>query len=589
MIARAIPRSGRSRAYVDGRLATVTELAELGALLVDLHGQHAHQSLLHPAAQRDALDRFAGVDLAPLRAARVAVRDLLDELGRLGGDERARARELDLVRYQVDEIDAAASAAPTRTASSRARRTRWPTRPRTARRPPWRWPRSAATATTPRSTARRPRPTRSRGRGGARRAGAVRGRRGAAAGARRRGGRRGVELRAAGETIDEDPERLEAVRQRRHLLRELRRKYGETLEDVIAEGERLRARLAELEGHDAARRRSSTASWRRLAPTRPRSPPRWRRRGGRRPLTWRRASRPTWSSWPCPRRRCRVAVEGADPGDDVEVLLAANPGTPPLPLAKVASGGELARTMLALRLVLTDAPPTLVFDEVDAGIGGAAARGRGPGAGRGSGREHQVLVVTHLPQVAAYADAQVQVAKHSDDEATVSRRRGPRRRRAGGRAVADAVRPARQRRRPHPRRRAAGHRGRRQGALVAPAGGPSRRPRPSPTVRPTGGVDRRNGRRVGRPRRRNLADGPVTGIARIDRRTKRLVRRLQPGDIAVINHEDLDRVAAETLVDAAAGRRWSTPRRRSAAATRTSGRCCCARPASRSSTTSAPR
>jgi uncharacterized membrane-anchored protein len=68
---------------------------------------------------------------------------------------------------------------------------------------------------------------------------------------------------------------------------------------------------------------------------------------------------------------------------------------------------------------------------------------------------------------------------------------------------------------------------------------------------PTGGVDRRNGRRVGRSRRRNLADGPVTGIARIDRRTKRLVKRLQPGDIAVINHEDLDRVAAETLVDAA--------------------------------------
>ena len=68
---------------------------------------------------------------------------------------------------------------------------------------------------------------------------------------------------------------------------------------------------------------------------------------------------------------------------------------------------------------------------------------------------------------------------------------------------------------------------------------------------PTGGVDRRNGRRVGRPRRRNQANGPVTGIARIDRRTKRLVKRLQPGDIAVINHEDLDRVAAETLVDAA--------------------------------------
>ena len=101
------------------------------------------------------------------------------------------------------------------------------------------------------------------------------------------------------------------------------------------------------------------------------------------------------------------------------MLLAANPGTPPLPLAKVASGGELARTMLALRLVLTGAPPTLVFDEVDAGIGGAAALAVGRSLARLAG-EHQVLVVTHLPQVAAYADAQVRVAKQSDDAATVS-------------------------------------------------------------------------------------------------------------------------------------------------------------------------
>jgi DNA repair protein RecN (Recombination protein N) len=90
-----------------------------------------------------------------------------------------------------------------------------------------------------------------------------------------------------------------------------------------------------------------------------------------------------------------------------------------LPLARVASGGELARTMLALRLVLTDAPPTLVFDEVDAGIGGAAAVTVGRSLARLAGA-HQVLVVTHLPQVAAYADAQMRVAKHSDEAATVS-------------------------------------------------------------------------------------------------------------------------------------------------------------------------
>jgi DNA repair protein RecN (Recombination protein N) len=120
-----------------------------------------------------------------------------------------------------------------------------------------------------------------------------------------------------------------------------------------------------------------------------------------------------------PKAEVAVSVGGDDPGDEVEILLAANPGTPPLPLAKVASGGELARTMLALRLVLTDAPPTLVFDEVDAGIGGSAALAVGRSLAR-LATQHQVLVVTHLPQVAAYADGQVRVAKQSDDAATVS-------------------------------------------------------------------------------------------------------------------------------------------------------------------------
>ncbi|MBA2625011.1 MAG: DNA repair protein RecN, partial [Acidimicrobiia bacterium] len=105
-----------------------------------------------------------------------------------------------------------------------------------------------------------------------------------------------------------------------------------------------------------------------------------------------------------------VSVEGPDPGDSVQFLLSANAGEPPLPLAKVASGGELARAMLAARLVLTDAPPTLVFDEVDAGVGGQAALAVGRAlAALADGR--QVLVVTHLPQVAAFADAQVTVAK----------------------------------------------------------------------------------------------------------------------------------------------------------------------------------
>ena len=108
VLRRVVPREGRSRAYVNGRLATVGELADWGRRLVDLHGQHQHQSLLAAAVQRSALDHFAGIDLEPLIAARKALAALEEQLAALGGDDRERARELDLLRFQLEEIDAAA-------------------------------------------------------------------------------------------------------------------------------------------------------------------------------------------------------------------------------------------------------------------------------------------------------------------------------------------------------------------------------------------------------------------------------------------------------------------------------------------------
>jgi DNA repair protein RecN (Recombination protein N) len=419
VVARAIPRSGRSRAYVDGRLATASELAELGAALVDLHGQHAHQSLLHPAAQRAALDRFGDVDLGPLRHARAEVAAILDELAGMGGDERSRARELDLVRYQVDEIDGAAIEGPDE--DERLEADEDALADAAAHRE------AAAAAVAALSGADEA----SAGDGVASAADAVGVAVAAVAG---RGPFRAAEdrlralaaevtdlaadLRAGGEAIDEDPARLEVVRERRHLLRELRRKYGDTLADVIAEGGRLRARLAELEDHDrrAARLDDDLARARKVEAAEAATVAAARRAAAPRLAARIQAN---LTELAMPKAVVAIEVRGDDPGDDVEVLLAANPGTPPLPLARVASGGELARTMLALRLVLTDAPPTLVFDEVDAGIGGAAAIAVGRSLARLAGA-HQVLVVTHLPQVAAYADAQMRVAKHSDEAATVS-------------------------------------------------------------------------------------------------------------------------------------------------------------------------
>jgi DNA repair protein RecN (Recombination protein N) len=225
------------------------------------------------------------------------------------------------------------------------------------------------------------------------------------------------EVRGAGEAIEEDPERLAAVRERRHLLRDLRRKYGDTLAEVLGEAEALGARLAELERHDervgaleaerAAAEREAAVAAAALGAA---------RRAAAGPLA--EAVVGHLRELALPKARLEVTV-GDDPGDQVTFHLAANPGEPPLPLGKVASGGELARAMLALRLVLTDAPPTLVFDEVDAGIGGEAALAVGR-ALADVGTRHQVLVVTHLAQVAAFADAQVVVRKHEQGGRTVA-------------------------------------------------------------------------------------------------------------------------------------------------------------------------
>ena len=410
VLTRIIPRDGRSRAYIDGRLATVAALAEIGGGLVDLHGQHAHQSLLAPSVQRRALDRYGEVDLGPLKAAREQLAEIERSLQALGGDERTRAREIDLLRYQVDELAAAGltdageddrlEAEEGRLADAVAHR-------------------EAAALAVEELT----------GEGG--------GQDGLAAALAAVAGRApfatvegrllavqaelsdlASELRDVGESIVDDPERLAEVRARRHLLHELTRKYGESLAEVIAYGAELSERLADLEAYEERareldRRRSEAVAAVDAASSRVGEA----RRGAAPGLAA--ATQSHLAALAMPKAVLGVAVGDTDPGDDVAFTLAANPGAPLLPLAKVASGGELARTMLALRLVLTAGPPVLVFDEVDAGIGGAAALAVGRSLAE-LGSDHQVLVVTHLPQVAAFADAQVAVSKADDGSVTTT-------------------------------------------------------------------------------------------------------------------------------------------------------------------------
>ncbi len=418
VLARAVPRDGRTRAYVNGQLATVGALAEQGSRLVDLHGQHAHQSLLSMAVQRSALDRFGGIDLGPMEAARADLAAIDEQLDALGGDDRGRAKEIDYLRFQIAELTEAGLDDPEEDEHLAEEEERL----------------SDAVAHQQAGEA-----TYSAlvGDGGARDAIAAANsdivdRAPFHAMAERLGAVEAEltdlasELRAVRDSIEHDPDRLEVVRSRRSVLGDLRRKYADvidradpalravgvsrtvTLADLIAFADIAARRLAELESHEERAaaldgRRADVEAVAALAAARVGR--------ARRDAAPRLAEVATNHLVTLAMPKARLDVEvGPDPGDEVVFQLAANPGLAMQPFSKVASGGELARTMLALRLVLSTGPSCLVFDEVDAGVGGEAAQAVGR-ALSGVSEDHQVLVVTHLPQVAAFADHQVVVQK----------------------------------------------------------------------------------------------------------------------------------------------------------------------------------
>lgn len=415
VLTRVVPRDGRSRAYRDGRLITAGELADLAATLVDLHGQHSHVGLLTTASQRHALDRFGGVDLTPLEAAREAVRDAERSLDELGGDEAARARELDFLRFQLDEIervgltdaeeDSRLAVEELVLADADALRD------------------AAAAAERALGVDGGARDLLARALGalsdGAPFAAAVDRLRSLDAELEDLG----RDLRAGSEGYEADPARLAAVQARRNDLTDLRRRYTAgvraPLADLFAVRDDLAESLARLESH--AERASAAQAARAAAADSlavAAAVVGAQRRGHADALAA--AVQERLAELALPNAAVSVEVGMADPGDDIAFLLALNPGLPAAPLSKAASGGELARTMLALRLVVGAQVPTLVFDEVDAGVGGRAARAVGR-ALAALGANRQVLVVTHLPQVAAFADAQIALTKQDDGVTTVVR------------------------------------------------------------------------------------------------------------------------------------------------------------------------
>jgi len=406
-------RGGRSRCYVNGALTTAARLAELGALLIDLSGQHQHQGLVDPGRHLEILDLFSGnaAEVLAMQAAWSELRRCDDAVLALGGDEREREARLDYVRFQLEELDAASlvSGEDQTIEIERARLAsvdQLQGAARTAEDLLYGGDESArdrvAAAAREVERAVRTDPTLD---GVVRQLGEIETLIDDAA----------DQLRSYADRLEGDPERLAYVDERLALIRRLTRKHGGSLDEVIAKAVELRAELAALTGRDekladaqAARKAAEAAAIAAAATlmkTRTKAARKLEKDVGT-----------ALAELGMATAKLSIVIEsrplGPTGADRVELMLAANQGEDRRPLAKVASGGELSRIMLALKLALrrADEVATYVFDEVDSGIGGATAQVVGAQI-RAVADHRQVLCVTHLPQIAAYADQHFHVEK----------------------------------------------------------------------------------------------------------------------------------------------------------------------------------
>jgi DNA repair protein RecN (Recombination protein N) len=415
VLKREITLEGRSRAWVNGSPTTVGVLSQIGAFLVDLHGQHETQSLLRPETQRDLLDAYADaeVERVAVRDAHARLRALTEKEAALRSRQDDARRKADYLRHVSEEIsraapkvgeDEALAAEARRLAHgdelgrlarelesglnaaglSRAEKLLGSLERLDPAVAPWR--ELLDTAFTHLEEL----------------AGAA---------------------REYASKIDADPDRLADVERRRDVLFRLAQKYGPTIPDVLAARDAATRELdlldtADLDLRELSSQREAAADEHRRAAA---------------ALTAKRASGAARLARAASELLPDLGLAGgrvsvdlatlpepkADGAESVVLLVKVNEGMDPRPLARVASGGELSRVMLALKVVLArhDAVPTLVFDEVDQGIGGEVAARVGAalaqvvegGSGHTVGR--QAIVITHLPQIAACADRQLVVAK----------------------------------------------------------------------------------------------------------------------------------------------------------------------------------
>jgi DNA repair protein RecN (Recombination protein N) len=446
VIARTVAGEGRSRAFLGGRSVPASVLVELADDLVAVHGQSDQQRLLAPARQRAALDRFAGdavlVPRAAYRAAYDRLRELERELDDITAHARERAQEADLLRHGLAEIE---SVAPRQgegeSLSAESSRLGHAESLREAAGAAHTVLRTDGDSTSDLdaialvSAARRSLDAQ---REHDAELGALADRLADASAVL---ADIAAELASYTAGVESDPARLAAVEDRRAALGGLTRKYGATLDDVLVWAEQASARLLLLDADDerlealAAERDSLRTELGRLAGEVSAARAEAAARFGALVTSelvelamphavlgvdLRRLEHPDGLDLAVDGGTVRLAF-GPSGVDEVELLLSPHTGAPARPIAKGASGGELSRVMLAVEVVFagSESVPTLVFDEVDAGVGGRAAVEVGRRLAR-LARSAQVVVVTHLPQVAAFADRHVVVVKSDDGSVTTS-------------------------------------------------------------------------------------------------------------------------------------------------------------------------
>jgi DNA repair protein RecN (Recombination protein N) len=469
LVRREITAQGRSRAFINGALATAGALKELSSRLIELHGQHEHQTLLDPSTHLAVLDAFGALEplLTSTAAAFDAMQAIKDELARVQSVAKDRDARTDLVTFQLGELDRAALKDPAEDASLTALRQILASAERVERL----CAESYASLYESDDAILA-----------------------ALGGVWRRVGelstldpkfqpyvdaRDGIKsqledlagfLRRYADGIEASPARLQQVEERLALLERLKRKHGPTLADAIARRDALRRELNDLEGGDdrqvALERELATARAGYLTAAQRVSAARRRAAGAfanalvelLRDLAMEQTRFEVRLS-DGPAAEALWTARGIDQG---EFFLSPNPGEDLRPLARIVSGGELSRVMLAIKTLtatsrhgFSDAgnrPPSasapgLIFDEVDAGIGGRVADVVGRKL-RTLGSAFQVLCITHLPQIAACADTHFQIEKRVErgrTKTTVKRLDGGSRveelaRMLGGEAITDGLR-----------------------------------------------------------------------------------------------------------------------------------------------------